>query len=286
MINIIENKFLRVAVKTHGAELCSLKSLRSNKEYIWQADEKYWNKHAPILFPIIGFLKDNEYEYNNKIYNLNKHGFARNLDFKLVNKEKEKLVYLLEYNEDTLKKYPFKFQLYVDYILENNKLKIVYEVVNKDNKEIYFSIGGHPAFNCDIESKRQYIKFEKEENLNTYILNLETGLLEHDKNRILQNKNVLPLDYELFHQDTLVFERINSDSLYIMDSHAKENLKITIKKFPYLTLWSPKAPFLCIEPWYGVPDFIDSKNKIKDKIGIEKLEVEKIFKCNYDLEII
>ncbi|KEH97152.1 aldose 1-epimerase family protein [Clostridium massiliodielmoense] len=286
MINIIENKFLRVAVKTHGAELCSLKSLKSNKEYIWQADEKYWNKHAPILFPIIGFLKDNEYEYNNEIYNLNKHGFARDLDFKLINKKKEKLVYLLEYNEYTLKKYPFKFQLYVNYILENKKLKIVYEVVNKDNKEMYFSIGGHPAFNCDIESKRQYIKFEKEENLNTYILNLETGLLEHDKNRILQNKNVLPLDYELFHQDTLVFERINSDSLYIMDSHAKENLKITIKKFPYLTLWSPKAPFLCIEPWYGVPDFIDSKNKIENKIGIEKLEVEKIFRCNYDLEII
>ncbi|KGM98276.1 aldose epimerase [Clostridium novyi A str. 4552] len=286
MINIIENKFLRVAVKTHGAELCSLKSLKSNKEYIWQADEKYWNKHAPILFPIIGFLKDNEYEYNNEIYNLNKHGFARDLDFKLINKKKEKLVYLLEYNEDTLKKYPFKFQLYVNYILENKKLKIVYEVVNKDNKEMYFSIGGHPAFNCDIESKRQYIKFEKEENLNTYILNLETGLLEHAKNRVLQNKNILPLDYELFNQDTLVFERINSDSLYIMDNHAKENLKITIKNFPYLTLWSPKAPFLCIEPWYGVPDFIDSKNKIQDKIGIEKLEVEKIFKCNYDLEII
>ncbi|WP_275451808.1 aldose epimerase family protein [Clostridium novyi] len=115
------------------------------------------------------------------MYNLNKHGFARDSGFKLINKKKEKLVYLLEYNEDTLKKYPFKFQLYVNYILENSKLKIVYEVVNKDNKEIYFSIGGHPAFNCDMENKRQYIQFEKDESLNTYLLNLETGLLEHDK---------------------------------------------------------------------------------------------------------
>lgn len=286
MINIIENKFLRVAVKTHGAELCSLKSLKTNKEYIWQADEKYWNKHAPILFPIIGFLKDDEYEYNNKIYNLNKHGFARDSGFKLINKKKEKLVYLLEYNEDTLKKYPFKFQLYVNYILENSKLKIVYEVVNKDNKEIYFSIGGHPAFNCNMENKRQYIQFEKDENLKTYLLNLETGLLEHDKKTILNNKNILPLEYDLFNQDTLVFENINSDSLYIMDRDEEENLKITIEKFPYVTLWSPKAPFICIEPWYGIPDFIDSKNKIEDKIGINKLEVEKIFKCNYDLEII
>lgn len=286
MINFIENDFLQVAVKKHGAELCSLKSLKSNKEYIWQADEKYWNKHAPILFPIIGFLKNNEFEYNNNIYNLSKHGFARNSDFELVKEEKDRLVYLLKYSEDTLKSYPFKFKLYVNYILEEKKLKIVYEVVNEDNKEMYFSIGGHPAINCDMESGRQYIKFEKDENLNTYLLNLETGLLEHEKKPILQNKNILPLNYELFNQDTLVFEKINSDSLYIMDSNEKENLKITIKQFPYLTLWSPKAPFLCIEPWYGVPDFTDSKNNIKNKLGIERLEGGKTFKCFYDLELI
>ncbi|KEH98781.1 aldose 1-epimerase family protein [Clostridium botulinum] len=286
MINIINNEFLSVAVKTHGAELCSVKSLKSNKEYIWQADEKYWNKHAPILFPIIGFVKNNEYEYNESTYTLSKHGFARDLDFELVEKKQDKLVYILKYNEDTLKKYPFKFELYVIYTLEENKLNVVYEVRNKDNKEMYFSIGGHPAFNCNMEDGNKYIEFEKEENLNTYIINMKNGLLEHNTSSILKNKKILPLNYDLFNQDTLVFKGIKSNHLFIMDSNVKENLKVTFKHFPYLTFWSPKAPFLCIEPWYGIPDFVDSNNKLKEKIGIEKLESEKIFNCNYTIEII
>ncbi|SHH96054.1 aldose 1-epimerase family protein [Clostridium grantii] len=286
MIETIKNEFLSVSVKNHGAELCSLKSLKNNKEYLWQADPQYWGKHSPILFPIIGFLKDNEYIYQGNKYEISKHGFARDYEFQLVEKHDNMLKYIFNSDENTLKKYPFNFELYIIYTLNDEKLDISYEVKNKDNKQMYFSIGAHPAFNCNIYEGDKYLEFEEKETLDSYITNLKNGLMEKGKNPILENEKELLLTYDLFKEDALIFDNIKSNSISIRDDKTGEKVKVSIKGFPYLGIWTPEAPFICIEPWYGLPDTVDSNKQLKDKIGIEKLEGNKTFKANYQVEII
>jgi galactose mutarotase-like enzyme len=286
MIETIKNEFLSVSVKNHGAELCSLKSLKNNKEYLWQADSQYWGKHSPILFPIIGFLKDNEYIYEGNKYEISKHGFARDYEFQLVEKYDNMLKYIFNSDENTLKKYPFDFELYIIYTLNDEKLDISYEVKNKDNKQMYFSIGAHPAFNCNIYEGDKYLEFEEEETLDSYITNLKNGLMEKGKNPILENEKELLLTYDLFKEDALIFDNIKSNSISIRDDKTGEKVKVSIKGFPYLGIWTPEAPFICIEPWYGLPDAVDSNKELRDKIGMQKLEENKTFKANYQVEII
>lgn len=286
MVQEIKNRFLSVSVKDHGAELCSLKSLKNNKEYLWQADPEYWGKHAPILFPIIGCLKNNSYTLEEKSYEMTRHGFARDFKFGLVDKTDTMLKYILISNEETMEKYPFKFELYITYELKDEKLDIIYEVKNKDNKKMYFSIGAHPAFNCNISEGDKYLEFEKEETLDSYIINTENGLIENEKKPVLKKGKELLLTYDLFKDDALVFHNIKSDVVTIRDDRTNEKIKFAFKGFPYLGIWTPQAPFLCIEPWYGIADSIDTNGRIEKKTGIQNLDVNETFKCSYQIEII
>lgn len=282
----IKNEYLSVSVKDHGAELCSLKSLKNDKEYLWQANTEYWGKHSPILFPIVGCLKNNQYIFEEKNYELTRHGFARDNEFQLLEKDENTLKYIFFSNEETLEKYPFKFELYIIYKLNGEELEITYEVKNIDDKKMYFSIGAHPAFNCNISEGDKYLEFEREETLDSYIINSQNGLIEKEKKSILKDEKDILLKYDLFKQDALVFDNIKSNSLSIRDDKTGEKVKVTIEGFPYLGIWTPEAPFLCIEPWYGVADSVDSDNKLENKIGIQKLDVDKIFRCCYRVEII
>ncbi|SHE36034.1 aldose 1-epimerase family protein [Clostridium fallax] len=287
MITTIQNEFLSASIKSFGAELCSLKLLENNKEFIWQGDPKYWAKHSPILFPILGGTNSNNFIYENFEFSLSKHGFARDLDFEIVNKQSDSIKYLLKYNPKTLRLYPFKFELYITYKLTGKSLNISYEVKNIDNKKIYFSIGGHPAFNCPIDLENEFIEFEKAESLETFSLDLDKGLLKNSKDIIKNNCKELNLDYNLFSpQDTLIFENLNSKFLVLGNKNENEKIKISFGDFPYLALWFKKAPFICIEPWFGLPDFIDSNKVFKDKIGLTILDAKNTFNCSYDIEII
>ncbi|GAA0182244.1 aldose 1-epimerase family protein [Clostridium sediminicola] len=282
----IKNEYLSVSVKDHGAELCSLKSLKNDKEYLWQANTEYWGKHSPILFPIVGCLKNNQYIFKEKNYELTRHGFARDNEFQLLEKDENTLKYIFSSNEETLQKYPFKFELYIIYKLNGEELEITYEVKNIDDKKMYFSIGAHPAFNCNISEGDKYLEFEREETLDSYIINSQNGLIEKEKKSILKDEKDILLTYDLFKQDALVFDNIKSNSLSIRDNKTGEKVKVTIEGFPFLGIWTPEAPFLCIEPWYGVSDSVDSDNKLQNKSGIQKLDVDKIFRCCYSVEII
>lgn len=158
----ISNNFISATIKDFGAELCSLKRNAVNTEYIWQADDNYWGKHSPILFPIVGKLIDDEYMYEGNTYSMGQHGFARDNIFKLQEKKKNYLCFKLEQNEQTLEKYPFRFELYISYKLLENSLKISYKVINKSDKTMPFSIGAHPAFNWPLDNERKndcYFKF-------------------------------------------------------------------------------------------------------------------------------
>ena len=264
----IQNQAIKAVIKTKGAELSSLQ--KEGKNYIWEINSEFWNKTSPILFPIVGALKNNEYFHEGKVYKLSRHGFARDFEFEVIENSENTVVFSLKSNEETLKVYPFHFELQLSYILEGNKLVVKYEIINRSSEKMYYSIGAHPAFNIDGNFEDFSLIFDDEKDLETY--KLEQDLFSGKTEILKLNGNVLPLQYELFEEDALVFKNFATKSLTL----AKNNesvMKVSFPNFPYLGIWTKKdAPFICIEPWLGIADNANASGKIEEKEGIQILE--------------
>ena len=165
----ILNDFLRLEVNSLGAEAMSLQSLPDQIEFLWQGDAKYWARHSPILFPIVGALKNNKFTLNGKEYEMAQHGFARDSEFELKEAADQSLTFFLKENPQTLKQFPFPFELSTSYKLEGKSVLIRHDIVNTGQEKMWFSIGEHPGFNCPLfsnETMEDYsLEFEKEERL-------------------------------------------------------------------------------------------------------------------------
>jgi galactose mutarotase-like enzyme len=279
----ISNSILTAQIKHTGAELCSLKD-NSNTEYIWSGNPEFWGKHSPILFPIVGTLKNNSYQYNNTEYQLSRHGFAREMNFELIDKQENCATFSLTSSEETLKKYPFDFELYLIYTLENTSLKIEYKVFNKGKTKMPFSIGAHPAFDLPNNFENYSLEFENEEPLTFYLL--EEGLISNTTEQIQLDKKQLHLNHKLFENDALVFKKIPSKSITILNN-SKPFLKVSYEDFPDLGIWTPpNAPFICIEPWFGYSDTVDTFENLFEKEGIQVLDSNETFKSQFSIEIV
>ncbi|MEO8239883.1 MAG: aldose 1-epimerase family protein [Flavobacterium sp.] len=279
----ISNKTLSASIKHAGAELFSLLD-NENKEYIWSGNPEFWPKHSPILFPIVGSLKNNTYTFNGKDYQLSRHGFARDMEFQLIEKTESSATFSLEYNEETLQKYPFKFELQIIYQLEDNNLHIGYKVINKEKNQIPFSIGGHPAFALPKEFDNYSIQFEKEEDLSYSLLENE---LISNKTEILETcKNIVKLNYKLFENDALIFKTLQSNSLTILEN-SKPYIKVDFEDFPNLGIWTKNnAGFICIEPWFGYSDTAEQSGDLFKKEGILILDEDQTFHAAFSIEIL
>ena len=274
MIVTIKNNTISASINSIGAELIRLE--KDNKNYIWTVDETYWNKTSPILFPIVGRLKNDSYSINNTTFELPRHGFARNFDFKIVNQTENSVVFQLESNSETLKNYPFDFQLQLEYLLEDNTLKMNYSVVNKSNETMPFSIGAHPAFAIDNNFSDYSLRFNKDDKFISY--ELENEQFNNSFKEISAVNNTISLDYSLFEKDALVFKHLNSNELTLLEN-GKEVLSVQFEGFPYLGIWTkPNAPYLCIEPWCGLADNVNHNGELSIKEGINLLEKEATFK--------
>ncbi|MFT3919817.1 aldose 1-epimerase family protein [Cloacibacterium sp.] len=264
----IQNQAIKAVIKSKGAELSSLQ--KDGKNYIWEINSEFWNKTSPILFPIVGALKNGEYFHEGKVYKLSRHGFARDFEFEVIENSENAVVFSLKSNEETLKVYPFHFELQLSYILEGNKLMVKYEIINRSSEKMYYSIGAHPAFNIDGNFEDFSLIFDDEKDLETY--KLEQDLFSGKTEILKLNGNVLPLQYELYEEDALVFKNFATKSLTL----AKNNesvMKVSFSDFPYLGIWTKKdAPFICIEPWLGIADNANASGKIEEKEGIQILE--------------
>src|SRR3954451_24854574 len=150
MIHSLQNNILSIAVTTKGAELQSIIHKDFGLENMWSGDPKFWGKKSPVLFPIVGGLKNNSYQYKGKSYQLNRHGFARDMEFEITEQDEEGITFTLNSNEETFAKYPFQFSFSVGYKLDNNRLNVTYAVRNIGNEEMLFSVGGHPAFKVPL----------------------------------------------------------------------------------------------------------------------------------------
>lgn len=283
----LANDFFEICVSAHGAELHSVYSKKLNKELLWQADEKVWGRHAPVLFPVVGKLKNDSYTFDRKSYSLPQHGFARDMEFKIVSTKSDSIIYELNATDETLKKYPFHFSLQIEYKLENEKLHCTYKVKNTGDIEMYFSIGSHPGFICPLIEGEQLsdytISFEKDETAKRNLL--DGGLFNGIHEDIIVNKKHIPLSKELFEKDAIVLKGLNSEALQL---HSKNyTLNFFWHNMPYFGIWAKKGneEFICLEPWAGLADSTNVSGNIKEKEGIIALSPNKVFECGFGISV-
>jgi galactose mutarotase-like enzyme len=264
----IYNHQIKATINTLGAELIQLE--KENHNYIWTIDETYWNKTSPILFPIVGRLKNDTYTIEGKTYELPRHGFARNFEFELENQTENTVVLLFTENQETLKHYPFQFELRLKYEIIENSLKINYSILNKSQETMPFSIGAHPAFAIDGLFSDYTLDFNQSENFISY--ELEKEQFNNSFKKIPSENGKINLDYALFEKDALVFKHLKSNTLTLLRKN-QPYISVEFKGFPYLAIWTkPNAPFLCIEPWCGLADNINHNGNIYQKEGIQLLD--------------
>ncbi len=287
----LENEFLSIGVKSIGAELCSITNNKlTGTEYIWQGDPAFWASHAPNLFPIIGALKNDTYIFEGKSYNMPKHGFFRNNEAVILKSQAiDRLVFSLKYSNDTFKVYPFKFEIEISFTLKGKLLEIKHEVFNLDTKEIYFSLGGHPAFNAPLfpgeTYEDYYLEFDKKMELQTAVLSKD-GLISNTSETVLQDDNKIHLRKDLFDNDALIFQDISSKNVSLVSKHSGKVLSVEYTDFKNLGIWAkPNAPYVCIEPWLGIADLEDTEQNFKTKKGINLLMPTQSFYATYTIEI-
>ncbi len=274
-MHTIENDILKVTVNPAGAELTSLYNKKNGLEYMWSGDAKYWGKKSPVLFPIVGTLKDNKYLFDGKTYELGRHGFAREKIFSVAEQTTTSVHLKLEEDEQTLKLFPFQFSFSLIYTIEENRLSVTYLVKNMGKEKMYFSVGGHPAFKLPLVDGLLYedyvLLFNQKENAGRWPISAD-GLIETAPIPLLQNTNELPLSKSLFYKDAVVLKHLQSDEVQLKSVKHPAGLSFTFKGFPYLGIWAAKdAPFICIEPWCGIADSVLSNQDFAQKEGVVDL---------------
>ena len=278
---------LKIQSKKSGAELTSIQY--NGKEMLFQGAKVldsngniYWKRQAPILFPIVGQLKNSQTQIEDKKYEMSQHGFARDMDFEEISKTETKHHYMLKNNEETLKKYPYKFELHVIYKIVEDTLIVTYQVKNIDNKTIYFGLGGHTAFNCDYSNGEYEIVFPEQED-EIEFLKLKDGLIDTENAENILQDNKIYLKEDTFDNDAVIMKNLKSNKVILQNHKTNQKiLEFDFTDFPYLALWSKKgAPFVCIEPWQNTADKIDSNLIYKEKENILSIEPDEIYSCKY-----
>lgn len=290
MQQIIENNQFKVVIKQTGAELCSIQSKDTNREYIWQADPAVWGSHSPVLFPVIGQVREGGLSYKEEYYAIPRHGFIRNNNsLTVAHKQPDTQSYTLTDSPETLAVYPFKFRFTISYRLNESTLTITHRVENCNNTEMYFSVGAHPAFNCPITDNESYedyyLEFDQVENTPTWPLNKD-GLVSSVPVPLLENTNTLALTPQLFDQDVLILKKPKSKSITLKSKKSSPQVKVTFPDFTHVGLWAkPLAPFICIEPWLGMADAENNDTTLQNKEGSITLPANKVFEASYSIQI-
>jgi galactose mutarotase-like enzyme len=281
MQTTLKNEHLTATINHNGAELTSL--IKNGENFIWDIDETYWNKTSPVLFPIVGALKNNDYQLNGQHFNLPRHGFARNQTFDLQQHNATEALFSIKQSPETLAVYPFDFEFQIHYTLISNVLEIKYVVINNSENPMPFSVGAHPAFKIKDKFENYSLVFDKEIPLTTY--KLKQDLFSGETEEILLKNNILALKNELFEQDALVFKNNATDSLTMLYK-GNPILQLRFSDFPYLGIWSKaNAPFVCLEPWCGLADNASHEGNILEKEGINILASGQQFTAAFDVEI-
>lgn len=288
----IQNEILTVSISELGAELQSIR--KGDQEYLWQGDPAFWGRRSPILFPIVGSVWEGRYRIAGKEFQMGQHGFARDLDFKVIELNKAQVKYQVASNEETLKVYPYKFILEISYRVHDNNIDVIWEVTNPSDEKIFFQIGAHPAFyypDFNPETKeRGFLSFEPKRNLLCTKLK-EKGCIDPVGKNLLEipENGLLPIDRETFDPiDTIVTEDSQMQKVTLHKNDGTPWLSMEFDA-PVVGIWSPphkNAPFICLEPWYGRCDKAGFEGEFKEKDWVNALEPGQKFKTQYTIEIL
>lgn len=288
MDHFLQSEQLEVGIKSLGAELFSIRNRQSAMEYIWQADAAEWGRHAPVLFPIVGRLKQDSYKTGDTTYHLGQHGFARDMEFTLGHSAPDWLNFILTANEATRSIFPFDFRLEADYRLTGNVLKVGYTVSNPASAQLLCSIGAHPAFRVPLvagEARSAYeLLFEHDEVVPVQLIN---GGLRTGQTAPLPMKNRrLPITDSLFDNDALVLKGLQSRKISIAKAGDLPFLHFTFDA-PYFGIWSKSrtAQFVCLEPWKGVADSAGHDQVLANKEGILSIAPGQSERLNFSIEV-
>lgn len=270
---------LELRVATLGAEMTSLSC--GGHDFLWNAGPA-WPRHAPVLFPIVGRLKDDTAFIQGRPYRLTQHGFARDMEFTIENQSASEAVLRLTHTDQTLKQFPFRFVLQIEYSLWKDGITVRYVVTNEDSSVMWFSIGGHPAFACPPGNGPYRLEFDRDDTAERYFL--DQGLQSGRRERMPTSP--LEITPSLFDQDALIFKNLHSKAVTLTTAAGQRVLTLSFEGFPYFGVWSkPGAPFVCLEPWFGVADSQDAQVPFESKEGIMALETGRSFVCQYSIQI-
>ena len=285
----LKNEQLTIVVSEVGAELQSIKDA-NGKEYLWQADPIFWPRHSPILFPIVCSVNNDTYRVDGKEYHLPRHGFARDTDFKLIAQSERKVTFALESSEETKKVYPYDFTLSVSYVLDANKIGVIWHVHNTDTREIHFQIGGHPAFNVPgmKAGENQYgrIRLDNKDpldGLKSYI----DGSHEMTEIPVEAEQGIIEFCDNTWRNDSVKIHKCQVHRAELLGPDGEPEVTVDFRT-PVIAFWSPyqkNAPFVCIEPWYGIGDPRGFEGEFKDKPLMNHLQPGASFMSRYDITI-
>lgn len=279
---ILDNGIVKAQISSHGAELRS--AVKNGREYMWCADPAYWSRTSPVLFPIVGGLKDKRYIFGGKEYPMGQHGFARDCEFELKSADDTSAVFVLRSDDETRQKYPFDFELEIGYRLDGSAIIVSWRVINKGNDNMYFSIGAHPAFN--LKDGVNYFGFDTDDDIKYKLLS--GGLLDKYTEYTLKNNGGAEIVKGMFDKDALVVEDGQAHEVTLCGSDRQPYVRVSFDA-PLFGLWSPAgkdAPFVCIEPWYGRCDGADFDGTLEERDHCMSLEPANEFYAEYSIEFI
>lgn len=286
----LDNGVLEINVASKGAELISLKD-ETGKEYLWQGDEKYWGRQSPILFPFVGRLKNQEYTYEGKKYPMMQHGFARDMEFSVIEEKADEIWFEIKDDGETYKLYPFHFSLKIGYRLVENRIEVLWKVENIDTKTMYFNIGAHPGFFCPIDGEKDKVgyalEFNSKGNPKYYGADYDTGLRFSKLHELKLENGRSIITKEYFDETTYIFEDNQISEVSLVKPSGEKYVTVRFD-MPILAVWSKEradAPFVCLEPWCGRCDRMDFNGNLEDREYNTVLETGEVFNNVYSIEI-
>ena len=284
----IKNDTLSVRANPLGAELSSIQH-SNGTEFLWQGDPDWWPRQAPVLFPIVGSLRNGRYTYDGHTYELPQHGFARDLPFETIEHSSDAITFRLTETPDTLKAYPFHFTFDVTFKLEGARLITLYTATNTGDSDMPFSVGGHAAFGFnwgpDDTLEDYYLSFDDPQTLNTFRLT-DDKLLDTREERLLDNETDIQITKDIFATDALILLNDHPRHLTLRSHKHPHSLRVEFDDFPHLGIWAkPGAPYVCIEPWQGHVDPANHDGNIFNKTGILTLKPGDTHCCRHDIII-
>ena len=275
----IKNDALTVTVSTFGAEI---KSVKGDKEYMWDSNPDVWAKSAPVLFPICGTLKGGEYSYKGKTYSMQSHGFAPKSEYNVREHTADSLTLYITDTEETLEKYPFKFDFEVKFTLNGTSLKVEYNVTNTGSEELYYSVGCHEAYACPEGIEEYYLEFSDKLDLDEHVL--DGPFMSGETKPFARECDVLPLTEKLFENDSTCFKNMGAYSVTLKNKQGTRSVKVDYPDFEYFIIWHiPGAPYICLEPWKGFPDYTSTDGDFTKKDGIIRVEAGQISKSEHTI---